>query len=193
MACAIPDSCFDVPIDNVKFIKRSLFVNAGNDNVYVACFCKDANGRQLPAIKKTKIFFACHHSGVGNKTPACGFKVSVYACKFIKEGDLLQDPFGQLTVPVCGSCASSVLQVVYSSPIKDFIGLGGYTCVCASYKERLDIPLEDKSISESWSIQNYFDHRQKIFGEINPKLKVLAAQVKIDEPSKSKKVYIPLD
>lgn len=193
MASFIPDSVLDVPIDNIKYIKRALFVNGGNDNVYIACFCKDESGKQLPAIKKTKAMFGCHNSGAGCKAPACGFKISCYAVKFIKDGELLRDAFALLDTPVCGTCGQSCLQVTFSSPIKDFVGLAGYTCGCVAYKDRIDIPLEDKSVSASWNIGNYLEYRQKIFGDVNPKLKVLAAQIKVDDEPKTKKVYIPMD
>jgi hypothetical protein len=191
-ATKIPDSILDIPLDNVKFIKRKLMVNAGPDKIYLACFCKDANGQQLPAIKKTKQTFACHHSGSNSKLTPCGFKATHQVLNFIKDGDLLRDPFGELNTPICGTCGTSMLQLIFSSPIKDFIGLVNYSCMCPNYKDRIDIPLEDKSVSDGWYIANYFKHRETMFGDQNPKLRVMASQVKVDEPQ-SKKVYIPMD
>lgn len=189
----IPDTICDIPVDNVKYIKRKLIVHSGGDNIYIACFCKDEQGVQLPAIKTSKNIFYCQNKKAGSKTTPCGFQVSAYAVKFIKDGDLMREPFGEITVPICGSCGYSVLQVVYSSPIKDFIGLAGYTCQCTSYKDRIDIPLTDKSISSGWYIANYLSYREKVFGDMNPKLRVLNSQIKTDDEPKQKKTYIPLE
>lgn len=193
MANSIPDSVFDIPVDNVKTIKRSLFVNNGGDNIYIACFCKDDKGTQQAAIKKTKAVFACHNSGAGSKAQPCGFKISAFAAKFIKEGDILRDPYAPIDTPVCKTCGCSELRVVFSSPIKDTLGLAAYTCTCMPWNTRIDVPLEDKMVASGFYISNYLAHREKVFGELNPKLKTLNAQIKTDGEPKAKKVYIPSD
>jgi hypothetical protein len=171
----IPSCVFDVPIDGQQYLKRKLFVTVEGKPTYIACFCKDANGVQYTATKKSKGMYHCHFDSVEFLTegkPKCGFHISEQTIKYLQESKCLAH-LGDINFPICSNCGASILRSTNSNNLyKMLVGNMNFTCECKSAKNGgtggMIEPIDSRETRQDWNLGNYYAYRAQKFGHINP-------------------------
>lgn len=159
-----PASVFDdsrppANTSNINFVKRKL-VEQGPDGVsFLACFCRDATGRQLPALKKTSRTFMCNKSN-STVTNKCGFRINQPTLTHLQQHNIVQQ-CGELTVPICKDCCGSWLLYSNSEKIKDkdLQHVIAYVCNCDPFSKKINVPIDDACVAHDFNMTAYANSR----------------------------------
>lgn len=184
----IPNSVLDVPIDGQTYLKRKLFVTVEGKPTYIACWCKDANGVQLPAVKKSKGMFHCHFDGVEHNitgSQKCGFYISEQTIKYLQESNCLAH-LGEINMPLCGICGTSIIRPTVSNTLyKNLIGNLNFTCQCKSAKNggqgQMIEQIDSRDTKKDWNLGNYYAYRAQKYGDANPVAKQIYEDYKKEQ------------
>jgi hypothetical protein len=149
---------------NVAFIKRKLVDVDEEGNSYLACFCKDLNGKQLAAAKKTARTFTCQKLvQAATAKQACGFRINQPTLTHLQEHEVIKHT-GELTVPVCKKCCGSWLLYSNSEKIKDkeLQHVIAYVCNCDPFSAKINIPIDDASVADDFDLAAYAKSRGQV-------------------------------
>jgi len=144
----------DIDLSNIVFLKRRMVETDRNTHLPVlVCFCKDAAGCQLPALKKTSRTYACHFANTKG-TRKCGFRIGATTLAYLHEYQLLKSD-EPMNMPVCKTCGGSWLLHSSNAKIKDQLGNLQYICNCDPYSAKINVPIDHETVSYSFDLNNY--------------------------------------
>jgi hypothetical protein len=176
-ACSfLPQSLFDPAVKpkanltNVKFTETRKLIETDEKtkNSWLACFCKDKEGLQLPALKKTARTYLCHYANIKNNPSQqqCGFRINQDTLTHLDKHKILKHN-SLMRFPICKICAGSWLILSTSEKNRDAHGGIQYICNCDPYSHKINIPIDDDSVSKDFNLDNYYLARKSI----NPSFK----------------------
>jgi len=181
----IPESVFELPPQDVYFVKRRLI-----DDGKLRCFCLGNDGKQLEASRSSNTVFGCNnvHKMKNPDGNVCGFRMNISPLKFLKQYNILAHQ-NELTVPICKKCLVSWLLLSESTKIPNYVGNLGYSCECQPYVTRINFPVNDKAVAQDFNVSNWLKGKLALYTKTYNKETTQSAKKEVEK--KEPKYYVP--